>query len=73
MRYEVQIGINKDEHLPWSKNVVVEADDELTAGFRAGLEVGQYKVWGYDLEVLAIRSEEPSLEPEPDDYNHDQS
>lgn len=54
MRYEVLVGLSDDPYLSWTKTLVTEADDELTAAYRAGAEIG---LLGYSTHVLAIRSE----------------
>ena len=67
MRYEVKIGVPGNT---FTRNVVVEAPDELTAAYRAGL---QSSAIHSTVVVLAIRSEEefafPVLGPEIPDIN----
>lgn len=60
MRYEVLMGVNDDKDLTWARTFTVEADDELTAAFRAGAHSVIHSDRRWDeppIEVLAIRSE----------------
>lgn len=60
MRYEILVHISSEDANrgpAWSKNVVVDAPDERSAVFQAGLSMGHYKTWGYDMEVRLVRDE----------------
>ena len=58
MRYEVRIGVPGNT---FSRSIVVEAPDELTAAYRAGKDVDS------QIEVLAIRSEAEYAASFPED------
>jgi hypothetical protein len=68
MRYEVLVGHQEDVALLQTRNVVVKADDEITAAYRAGCMLTEDDD---ELEVLAIRSEAQYIEEEFGGYTMD--